>query len=301
MIDLDTLAVAAYAVTIAAAIYAEFSKNRRRARRSAFLALTTAILGGVAWVYAVIQRGYVFSPAETVARSRSSGGEASLLWPGSSRSGGGRAVFVDRPGGREPDLEGDGVGEDDSGGASWSGGIITGASGNVGGALSLRSMLSLPASKPAEPSDIDGEVKSECPQMIIIAGGSIMIGAADGCRVGICRAYAWRSANGCLRWRNADSGSNASLTTGRHGTRSIGNDVRLLRSLRADTRPGAALVEHAAAVVRNSRSQGGRHWRGPQLRTTGIPACVAFGHAAPHGRLPCGSRSELSSARLRTC
>ena len=182
-IDLDTFVVVAYAVTILAAVYAEFTKNRPRARRSALLALSTATLGGLAWGYAVVQRGYVVSPAETQTRARSSGGDANLIWPGRSGGGGGRAVVADRPGGREPDLDDGGAGEGDSGGPSWTGSIITNATGTDGASLSLRSILSLPASKRAEPSDLDGEVKSECencPQMIIIAGGTVVIGAADG-------------------------------------------------------------------------------------------------------------------------
>lgn len=180
-IDLDTFVVVAYVLTIAAVIFAEFSKNRRAARRAALSGLVLATSGGLAWGYAVIQRGYVFPPAETVARARSSGGDANLVWPGGNGRGGGRAAIAGRPGGREPDMEDDGAGEG-AGGASWSGSIVTGTAGDGGNPVSMRSLLSLSAPKRREPSDLDGEVKRDCegcPQMIVIAGGSTVIGAAD--------------------------------------------------------------------------------------------------------------------------
>ena len=181
-IDLDTFVVVAYVVTIGAAVFAEFARQRRHARRAALVALATALIGGLAWGYAVIKRGYVFSPGEMAARPRSSsGGDVTLVWPGGGGRGGKGAVLTDRPGGNEPNLEDGDAGARD-GGASWSGRIETGAVDAGGGSPSLRSLLSLSGNKPREPGDIDGDVKSECegcPEMVVIAGGSVLIGAAE--------------------------------------------------------------------------------------------------------------------------
>lgn len=181
-IDLDTFVMLAYAATIAAAVFAEFSPNRRFARRSVFLALGLALCGGLAWSYAVIKRGYVFSPGEAVARSRSSGGQAQLVWPGRGGRSAGRADISDRPGGQEPNLEDDRAGGDGAGGSSWSGELETGALEGNGGGLSLRSLLRPTQRQLQGGKDIDGDVKADCegcPQMLVIAGGSAVIGAAD--------------------------------------------------------------------------------------------------------------------------
>ncbi len=180
-IDLDTCVVVAYVVTMGAAVYAEFARQRRRARRAALLALAMALIGGLAWSYAAIKRGYIFAPDEMAARPRgSSEGGVTLVWPGGRGRGGKDAVLTDRLGGNEPNLE-DGDAGEPGGGAFASGKIETGGVDVGGGSLSFRSLLSLSGQKRREPEDIDGDVKTECdgcPEMVVIAGGSVLIGAA---------------------------------------------------------------------------------------------------------------------------
>lgn len=180
--DVDTFVVLAYAATIVLVLVAEFLPNREIARRAVLTALFLAVTGGVAWTYAVIQRGYVFSPGEQAVARRSGGAGGDIsFWAGGGRSGG-RGIIIDRPGSAEANLDQDGAAGEGSGRGLGAGIVSRVMGGGDGGGASLLSMLTLARQKTRNIRDIDGEVKQDCdgcPEMIIVGGGSVLIGAPD--------------------------------------------------------------------------------------------------------------------------
>lgn len=178
--DLDTFVLVAYAGTILAAVFAEFWPRRDVARRAGLIALLLAVTGGVAWGYAVIKRGYIFSPGEKLTASRSGGEGTITLFEGGSR-GGGTSVILERDGGGGLDIgrEREGVA---GGSGFWNSKVVTGSLGGEGGGSSLRALLL--GTPPAQSSakELDGDIArdcEDCSEMLVIAGGSSLIGAAE--------------------------------------------------------------------------------------------------------------------------
>lgn len=183
-IDLYTFALIAYGATIAALIAANFAPWPNFARSCAYLSIFLALAGGTAWGIVVYKRGYVFSPGERLTASRQKGDGKVYLFGGSGRGGAKDIVILGHSGGRDLQDVIDGAGE----GAAGDGGLAsveTIPSGGDQGAMGdiLERLLPKAPAKPEKAGgDTDGELKrdcSVCPEMLVIAGGTALIGAPD--------------------------------------------------------------------------------------------------------------------------
>lgn len=185
-LDLFSIVVAAYAATILLALAAEFSPWPRLARRSSIGALCFALVGGAAWCTMVYQRGYIFTPGETMmfAKKKGSGG-ASQFVVGAGGGGGSKSVTrTARQGSGDLDITED-ADAGDGGGAIGS----ATADAEAPAQSSLEEIIErlLPArprgpSRPERQRELAGDITRDCvgcPEMVIIAGGSALIGAPE--------------------------------------------------------------------------------------------------------------------------
>lgn len=184
-IDLFAVAVAAYSATILLALIAEFSPWPRLARRSAISALGLALIGGAAWCTMVYQRGYIFSPGENVYfAKKNAGGGASHFAGGAGGGGGSKSVTRTA---RQASGELDIADEADAGDGGEAIGEVT-ADAEAAAPSNLESIVErlLPsrprASRPERQRELAGDITRDCvgcPDMVIIGGGSALIGAPE--------------------------------------------------------------------------------------------------------------------------
>lgn len=181
-VDYHALAFGGIALTIVAVFVTEFAPWRRISRVAARSAILLSVLSGSVWCYAIYLKGYVFSPYEAQHFARKSGGGATYFDRGGS--GGGPVRVRGRSGGGDA-IGPDGEAEDEV--ASGSGGIVTRGAARVSAGVdgiveSLIPSRKSSSTKYKPPADIDGDVKRDCmdcPEMVVIAGGTALIGAPE--------------------------------------------------------------------------------------------------------------------------
>lgn len=186
MADLHQLALYAYAATIALALIAEFSPMRRVALPSAVASIALSMIAGGSWCYTVYKQGYVFENSEFPARAVKSGQKAKTDQGVGGQGGSGQTqaqVGTGQGGTGEPELD-----EVASGGAA--GGGVSGAIAEVNrgiqsGADALLDQI-IPGRKAKNEAkaghDVEGDIVRDCPScpdMVIVAGGTQLIGASD--------------------------------------------------------------------------------------------------------------------------
>ncbi len=185
MADLHQLALYAYAATIFAALVAEFCPVRRVALPSAVASIAFSLIAGGSWCYTVYKQRYVFENSEFPARSAKRAPKERTDQGGGGEGGGAQAQAGagQGGGGGEPeDLE-DG-GSDGASGGGVSGVVADVNRGVQSGADALLDQI-LPNRKWRNPEnagrDIEGDIVRDCPScpdMVIVAGGTQMIGAS---------------------------------------------------------------------------------------------------------------------------
>lgn len=178
MFNLDTFVVFAYVVAIAGALLAEFRPKWKASRHAAVLSIVFAVAGGLAWGYAVIRRGYIFSPGEQLTAARRDGGGTVSLWGGGGR-GSGRSIMVERAGGSEAGVNqgGEALGASSASGNSVK---VRGHAGEEGGLLAM--LTGKPAQNGSGQHETEGDVLQDCddcPEMLVVSGGITWMGAPD--------------------------------------------------------------------------------------------------------------------------
>ena len=182
-VDYHALAFGGLALTIVAVFVTEFAPWHRVSRVAARSAILLSLLSGSVWCYAIYLKGYVFSPYEAQHFARKSGGGSTYVDRGGS-GGGGPVRVRGRSGGGDgtgPDGEAEGEAAEGNAGivARGAARVSAGVDGTVESLLPGRSSSS---KKYKPPADIDGDVKRDCigcPEMVVIAGGTALIGAPE--------------------------------------------------------------------------------------------------------------------------
>lgn len=182
-VDYHAIAFAGLASTILLVLIVEFVRSQKIARFAARIAIVASLITGVSWSYAIYLKGYVFSPYEAQTKSRSSGGTREIADTGGGGNGGAASVRGRSGGAAQED-------GDDGEGANGDGGglgqiLLSGRDRGAGGVAGLvEQMIGVSGRRASDKAakDVDGEVKRDCegcPEMVIIAGGTALIGAPD--------------------------------------------------------------------------------------------------------------------------
>ncbi len=180
-IDYHALAFGGIALTIVLVAIVEFSPWHVLARGAARSAIMLSLLSGGVWCYAIYLKGYVFSPYEARHFARKGGGDSTFVDRGGS-GGGGNVHARGRAGGNGTGPDGEAEGEPSSGIGRIVSKTGTRVSDSVGGIVDSLLAGPKPSQKGKAPADVDGDVKRDClgcPEMVVIAGGTAMIGASD--------------------------------------------------------------------------------------------------------------------------
>ena len=184
LIDLHQLALYAYAATIVTALIAEFCPVRRAAVSAAVVSIALSIIAGGSWCYTVYKQGYVFADSEFAPRAAKRAARGSADQEASGQGGGSRkaAAAGDRGDG-EPIPEEDDV---PSGAGSGVRGALANANRGIqagADALIEQLMPGRSARNAANAArDVEGDIVRDCPscpEMVIVAGGTQVIGASE--------------------------------------------------------------------------------------------------------------------------
>ncbi len=182
MADLYQLALYAYAATILAALIAEFCPLRRIALPAAVVSIVLSIVAGGSWCYTVNKQGYVFENSQFPARAAKRAPRERTDQAGGGQ-GGGKTVAGQSSGSGEPDLEEEASSGDGGGGFVGSVGAVNRSL--QSGADALLDQL-IPGrrtnGKTNASRDFEGDIVRDCPtcpEMVIVAGGTQLIGASE--------------------------------------------------------------------------------------------------------------------------
>ena len=184
MTDLHQLALHAYAATILTALIAEFCPIRRAAVSAAVVSIALSIIAGGSWCYTVYKQGYVFAASEFAPRAAKRAPRESAGQAANGQGGGGRSAAAARDGGDgEPKPEEDDVGSASGGGVR--GAIAEANRGIQAGADALMDQI-MPGRRARNAKnashDVEGDIVRDCPscpEMVIVAGGTQVIGASE--------------------------------------------------------------------------------------------------------------------------
>jgi len=176
----NALALCAYVLTILLALFAEFSPWRAWGRGAARCAIALAVLAGGSWCYAVYKQGYTPSPFEKLHRSKKGGGPGIML-AGNGKGGQGALVVREGAGSKELEIDDGPRDIESSEGFTLA---LAHARDEAGDATSglLEDLFARRSTGRQKQGDIDGDIKRDCegcPEMVVIAGGAAVIGAAD--------------------------------------------------------------------------------------------------------------------------
>ncbi len=182
--DLHQLALYAYAATIVTALIAEFCPLRRAAVSAAVVSIALSIIAGGSWCYTVYKQSYVFAASEFAPRAAKRAPRESADQEANGQGGGGRQAAAAGDGGNgEPVPEEDDVTSGAGGGVR--GAVAKANRGIQAGADALIDQL-MPGRKAHNAAnaarDVEGDIVRDCPscpEMVIVAGGTQVIGASE--------------------------------------------------------------------------------------------------------------------------
>jgi Sulfatase-modifying factor enzyme 1 len=182
--DLHQLALYAYAATIVTALIAEFCPIRRAAVSAAVVSIALSIIAGGSWCYTVYKQGYVFAASEFAPRAAKRAPRESADQEADGQGGGSRKAAAAGDGGDgEPIPEEDGVTSGAGGGVR--GAVAKANRGIQAGADALIEQF-MPGRRARNAGnanhDVEGDIVRDCPscpEMVIVAGGTQVIGASE--------------------------------------------------------------------------------------------------------------------------